>query len=75
MSGFFFFQRNVLKRVHLTQKGYKILLEMLVKCKPKAIEVPYVFRDREFGASKIGFKVYFDYLAHLAKLYAYKFGR
>ncbi|MFC1690548.1 polyprenol monophosphomannose synthase [Nanoarchaeota archaeon] len=75
MSGFFFFKKDILKGVTLKPKGYKILLEILVKgrySKNKVKEIPFIFKDRELGKSKLGFNVYIDYLKHLGSLFKYK---
>ncbi|MBW2992576.1 polyprenol monophosphomannose synthase [Candidatus Woesearchaeota archaeon] len=76
MSGFFFFKKKILKNVKLNPIGYKILLEILVKGKQKNIkEIPYIFRNRKIGKSKIGAKVYLDYLRHIFRLLRYKIMR
>lgn len=70
MSGFFALRPDVIKGAPLRAKGYKILLEILVKGSyDKVEEVAIVFKDRELGQSKLGGKVIFNYLQHLAKLY------
>jgi dolichol-phosphate mannosyltransferase len=70
MSGFFAIKPEVIKGAPLRAKGYKILLEVLVKGKyNKVVEVPITFKDREKGESKLGSKVIFNYLQHLFKLY------
>ena len=75
MSGFFFFRRNVIKGIELKPVGYKILLEILVKGHYKgALEVPYIFRNREVGQSKLGPGEYWNYLRHLARLYLWELG-
>ena len=76
MSGFFFLKREVIKNVELSPKGFKIGLEILVRgnCK-NVIEVPIVFRDREYGESKLSSNVIVDYLLHVSKLYLYKIYR
>lgn len=62
MSGFFFFDRKIIKDCRLDTKGYKILLEILVKADyKKAVEVPYIFRNRESGKSKLCLKEYLRY--------------
>ena len=74
MSGFFMLRKKVIKKAKLNSKGYKILLEVLVKGKySKVIEVPFMFRNREFGQSKLGAKQYLAYLSDLRKLYMHKF--
>ena len=73
MSGFFFLRRSVVEGKQFNPVGYKIMLEILVKAKVKKLaEVPFVFTDRARGESKLGFKVYADYLRHLASLYWHK---
>jgi len=73
MSGFFFLKRDVIKNIELSPKGFKIGLEILVRgnC-DKVIEIPIVFRDREYGESKLSSNVILDYLLHVSKLYIYK---
>lgn len=73
MSGLFFLKRSVIEGVKLRAKGYKIGLEILVKGSYSGIlEVPYVFRNRFVGKSKIGASEYYYYLGSLARLYTYK---
>lgn len=75
MSGFFFLKKGIIKNVKLVPRGYKILLEILVRGNykyKKVKEVPYTFLSRHVGKSKIGLKVYLDYVAQLLSLYFYK---
>lgn len=73
MSGYFFMKRGVIKGKTLKVKGYKILLEILVKGNQKKVkEIPILFRNRTVGTSKLGFRVYLDYLKQLGNLYLYK---
>ncbi|MFA5062255.1 MAG: glycosyltransferase [Patescibacteria group bacterium] len=54
LSGFFFLRRGVIEGVELDTKGYKILLEILVKGNQKKVkEVPFRFRIRKFSTSKL----------------------
>jgi len=72
MSGFFFFKKNILDGVTLSPIGYKIMLEIVVKGKYQKIkEIPYIFRDRYKGVSKLNWMEHGNYLVHLAKLYVY----
>ncbi len=72
LSGFFFLKKSTLKNADLKPLGYKILLEILVKCAPlKAIEIPYIFRNRSVGKSKLNWKISVEYFRHLARLYIY----
>ena len=62
MSGFFALKKNLIKDISFEAIGYKILLEILVKTKGvKVKEVPYVFRNRQEGASKFSFSLINDY--------------
>lgn len=73
MSGFFFLHRRVLDGVTCSPIGYKILLEILVKGHAREIvEVPYTFRNRDVGKSKMGAKEGMNYLQHLARLYGWR---
>jgi dolichol-phosphate mannosyltransferase len=69
MSGLFMVRRSALVDAQLNPLGYKILLEVLAKANyQRLVEVPYVFQERERGASKLGARQYVEYLLHLAKL-------
>jgi len=73
MSGFFFLKKDLIENVELSPKGFKIGLEILVRSNCRKVkEVPIVFRDREYGESKLSSNVIIDYLLHVAKLYIYK---
>ncbi|MGV8171285.1 MAG: polyprenol monophosphomannose synthase [Candidatus Woesearchaeota archaeon] len=77
MSGYFMIRKSVLKNRYssLRPKGYKILLEILVKGNydhKKVSEVPFIFAKRLHGESKLGFKAYIDYVIHVLLLYWYK---
>jgi dolichol-phosphate mannosyltransferase len=70
MSGFFALKPSVVKDAPLKAKGYKILLEVLVKgTYSKVVEVPITFKDRAAGESKLGSKVMINYIQHLIQLY------
>jgi dolichol-phosphate mannosyltransferase len=73
MSGFFAFDRRILARAVLAPVGYKIGLEVLVKCRPApVIEVPFHFEERVAGRSKLGSKVIFAYVRHVGRLYLWR---
>ena len=73
MSGFFAFDRRVLAGASLSPVGYKIALEILVRCRPRpVIEIPYVFAPRLAGESKLGGDQVTEYLRHLGRLYAFR---
>ena len=76
MSGFFIVPRTLLEHLQIDTKGYKLLLEILVKTKNLPIhEIPYTFTDRKSGKSKMGFNVIFDYIGSVWQLYNYGRGR
>ena len=73
MSGYFAFHRRILERATLAPTGYKIALEILVRCRPSPVrEVPYVFAPRLAGESKLGGDQVGQYLRHLGRLYAFR---
>ncbi|MBP1449652.1 MAG: glycosyltransferase [Thermoproteus sp.] len=68
MSGFFAVRRNCLAALRPTGY-YKILLDVLAQCRPqRVVEVPYVFRPRRAGESKLGVGVIADYLLQLMRI-------
>lgn len=69
MAGFFMFRRSVITGADLKPTGYKILLELLIAGKfNKVAEVPYAFKVRTKGESKLSSKTQIDYLKHLFSL-------
>lgn len=76
MSGFFAFPRRLLAtNPPLNPVGYKIGLELLVKCNcQKVIEIPIHFSQRVRGQSKLSFKEQLLYLEHLRRLADYRYG-
>lgn len=55
MSGFFLFRRAAAPLDRLRPRGYKLLIEILARCRPAQIaEVPFAFARREAGRSKAG---------------------
>lgn len=76
MAGFFAFRRELLQRARtLDPIGYKIGLEIIVRCHVNNVgEVPIHFNDRAKGQSKLSLRVQLQYLQHLRRLYAYRFG-
>jgi dolichol-phosphate mannosyltransferase len=73
MSGFFAFRRSILARADLSPLGYKIGLEILVRCRPNpVVEVPIAFQPRTAGESKLGRGEIGQYLRHVVRLYAFR---
>jgi len=69
MSGFYMFQRRGIDNVDLQPTGYKILLEMLIMGNfRKVVEVPFIFKDRSTGRSKMKARQQIDYLKHIFSL-------
>ena len=65
MSGYFIARRSLIERVTpmLNPKGYKILLEIAARSKTSNVrEIPFIFRDRRQGYSKLTGKVASQYL-------------
>ncbi len=75
MAGFFALPRRLyLAADELNPIGYKIGLELIVKCHvTQVLEVPIVFRNRLHGESKLTIKEQFRYLEHLSRLYDFRF--
>lgn len=76
MAGFFALPEHVFRRAApLNPCGYKIGLELLVKCRCReVVEVPIRFEDRLHGESKLSLREQWNYLRHLKRLYDFKFG-
>ena len=71
MSGYFCIRKEAYQRAaHIKPIGYKILLELLVKCRcSKVVEVPITFRERSKGESKLDLREQMNYLNHLSRLF------
>jgi dolichol-phosphate mannosyltransferase len=75
MSGFFALRRETYQGAWLNAVGYKIGLELLVKCRCEhAVEIPIHFADRQLGQSKLNIREQLLYLQHLRRLFLFKFG-
>jgi dolichol-phosphate mannosyltransferase len=72
-SGFFLMRRDRARGVTISAGGFKICLELLIRSEPRlVIEVPYVFKGRTAGESKMNLKEATGYLRQLRDLYAYR---
>ena len=70
LSGFFLLRRSLLANVTLRPVGYKILLEILLRCPwRQALEVPYHFRVRVHGQSKANMRQGILALRHMLRLW------
>ena len=68
MSGYFVMRRDVFESVHdrLRTRGYKILLEIVARADGlKIVELPYIFRARRQGVSKMSARVAAQFLTSL----------
>jgi dolichol-phosphate mannosyltransferase len=76
MSGFFAMRRSTfLGGRDFNPVGYKILLELIIKCRCRLVaDIPIHFDNRRFGESKLSFSEQLRYLKHLRRLYNYKYG-
>jgi len=76
MAGFFAIQRDRVMRNlgNLNPIGYKIGLELMVKCQCQHIaEVPITFANRLYGTSKLSLWEQLRYLRHVLRLMKYKY--
>ena len=77
MSGFFCLRRSTVARgAELDPIGYKIGLELIVKCRcDEVAEVPIHFSTRREGESKLTLRVQWEYLLHILNLCRFKYPR
>ena len=70
MAGFFMVRRACLDGVELHNRGFKILLEILVRGKVRSVrEIPFTFGPRRGGVSKANLGVGLDYFRLLYRLW------
>lgn len=76
MSGYFAVRRETVTAARdLNPVGYKILLEIIVKCRCReVVEIPIHFANRRFGASKLSLREQLKYFRHLRRLYMHRYG-
>jgi len=77
MAGFFALRRTTFRRAddehELNPIGYKIGLELIVKCGCRRVqEVPIQFSNRLHGQSKLSLREQLNYMRHLGRLGEYK---
>ena len=66
LGGFFLVRGELVCGVTLRPRGYKILLEILVRCRPRTVrEVPYRFQPRRHGETKADLRQGIEFLRHL----------
>lgn len=70
MSGFFMIRRSLVEQAapKLATDGFKVLFDLasVLEPAPRAVELPYVFRERHAGESKLDGRVVAHYLSLLA---------
>ena len=75
MSGFFALDRRAVPDLRaLHPVGFKIALELMVRGELRVTEIPIRFRDRDRGASKMGWRQQIGFLHHLYRLYRHRHG-
>jgi dolichol-phosphate mannosyltransferase len=69
VSGFFMARRAVIEDVapHLSVEGFKVLFDVMASSHDqlRILELPYVFRERRHGASKLDGRAVMDYVSLL----------
>ncbi len=69
VSGFFMVRRRVIDAVapRLSVEGFKVLFDVMASSTSplKIVELPYVFRERQHGASKLDGRAVMDYVSLL----------
>jgi len=68
MTGFFAVRRDAINLESLRPRGFKILLEILVRHRVRVVEVPFVFAERRSGDSKASMREGLRFVVQLAEL-------
>lgn len=68
MTGFFAVRRNAIDIASLQPRGFKILLEILVRHRVRIVEVPFTFAERRTGESKASAREGVQFVVQLARL-------
>ena len=72
VSGFFAIKKEVVQNSILKPRGYKILMEVLGKGQWESVtEIPFTFKDRELGKSKLDTSTITDYLRQCLDIAVY----
>ncbi len=70
-GGVFMLRREVVDGLRFDAGSWKILIEVLVRgCYGRVVEIPYRFRARDLGTSKMSARAQADYLFHILRLFA-----
>jgi dolichol-phosphate mannosyltransferase len=71
-SGFFAINRRILNGTHLSPRGFRMGFEILGKANWTQVqEIPIIFKDREFGESKLKFRIICDFLIQCGSILKY----
>lgn len=68
LSGFFGFRSSDFNFGGFNARGYKLIIEFLVKNRGETDEIGYKFRDRKGGNSSIGIREVIEFSTHIADL-------
>lgn len=70
MAGFFIVERYTYEKIKdkINSQGFKILLEILYFANCEVVEVPYCFRTRKAGESKLTSKVVLEFFSQVFRL-------
>lgn len=73
-SGFFSINRHILTGTILSPRGFRMGFEILGKANwTRVQEIPIVFKDREFGQSKLKGRIICDFLIQCGSIFYYNF--
>jgi dolichol-phosphate mannosyltransferase len=73
-SGFFAINRNILTGTFLSPRGFRMGFEILGKAHwTRVQEIPIIFKDREFGQSKLKGRIICDFLIQCGSILHYNF--
>jgi len=71
-SGFFAINRCILKDTLLSPRGFRMGFEILGKARwTRVKEIPIIFKDREFGQSKLKGRIIYDFLIQCGSILHY----
>jgi dolichol-phosphate mannosyltransferase len=68
MSGYFMMRKAAIPCIK-GGSGFKVLFEFLASARLRAVEVPYGFRGRSSGKSKMGFGIFLSFIKQALRLY------
>jgi dolichol-phosphate mannosyltransferase len=69
LSGFFAIDKELVKEKKFRLRGFKFLFELLVRGRWKRVtEIPFTFKKRRYGKSKLGFREFVNFFLLLLEL-------